>query len=42
MNPQGGKRLMSVAVGANGNLRVTSDAAQNNVYGQFSMNYPVD
>lgn len=42
MNPQGGPRLMSVAVGTDGNLTVTSDAAQNNVYGQFSMNYPVD
>lgn len=42
MNSQGGKRLMSVAVGTDGNLTVTSDAAQNNVYGQFSMSYPVD
>ncbi|MDG6143090.1 hypothetical protein NGA84_06980 [Lactococcus formosensis] len=42
MNPQGGKRLMSVAVGTDGNLTVTSDAAKNNVYGQFSMSYPVD
>ncbi|WP_271328025.1 phage tail protein [Lactococcus muris] len=42
MNPQGGKRLMSVAIETNGDLKVTSDAAQNNVYAQFSMSYPVD
>ncbi|MCH1723564.1 hypothetical protein MKK30_07925 [Lactococcus formosensis] len=42
MNSQGGKRVMSVAVETDGNLTVTSDAAQNNVYGQFSMSYPVD
>ena len=41
MNPQGGSRLLSAVIKANGDLGVTSDAAQNNVYGQFSMSYPV-
>lgn len=40
MNPQGGSRLLSAVIKANGDLGVTSDAAQNNVYGQFSMSYP--
>ena len=41
MNPQGGSRLLSAVIKANGDLGITSDAAQNNVYGQFSMSYPV-
>lgn len=41
MNPQGGSRLLSAVIKANGDLGVTSDAAQNNVYGQLSMSYPV-
>ena len=40
MNPQGGSRLLSAVIKANGDLGITSDAAQNNVYGQFSMSYP--
>lgn len=40
MNPQGGSRLLSAVIKANGDLGVTSDVAQNNVYGQFSMSYP--
>lgn len=40
MNPQGGSRLLSAMIKANGDLGITSDAAQNNVYGQFSMSYP--
>ncbi len=42
MNPQGGSRLMSARINTNGNVEITADAAQNNVYGQFSMSYPVE
>ncbi|MDG6115437.1 hypothetical protein [Lactococcus formosensis] len=42
MNPQGGSRLMSVKINTAGDVGITSDAAQNNVYGEFSMSYPVE